>query len=105
MQDEDNNAQSNCPENTTDEKNQLCFDVTKGAYDFTITDINGLDAKAGNLIYFVGAILGVYAAFGPNFINSINKAYYNFHYMSISVALFCYYLQFYLQYIHTGGIT
>jgi len=29
-QDEDNNAQSNCPENTTDEKNQLCFDVTKG---------------------------------------------------------------------------
>ena len=75
--DEDNNAQSNCSGNAKDEKRQLCFDVTKEAYDFTIADINGLDAKAGNLIYFVGVILGVYAALGPNFVNSISKAYYN----------------------------
>lgn len=75
--DEDNNVQSNCLENEINEKRQLCFDVTKEAYDFTITDINGLDAKAGNLIYFVGVILGVYAALGPNFINSISKAYYS----------------------------
>lgn len=75
--DEDNNFQSNCLENEIEEKRQLCFDVTKEAYDFTITDINGLDAKAGNLIYFVGVILGIYAALGPNIINSNNKAYYN----------------------------
>jgi hypothetical protein len=62
---EDNNAQK--------DKRQLCFEVTKSVYDFTVTDIDGLDAKASNLITFVGVILGIYSGFGLSIISSVDK--------------------------------
>jgi len=70
---EDNNAQRDHSEEARDKKRQLCFEITKAAYDFTITDIDGLDTKAGNLITFIGVILGIYSGFGLSILNSIDK--------------------------------
>jgi hypothetical protein len=47
---EDSNAQSYLSGNMSDKKRQLCYEVTKTAYDFTITDMNSLDAKASSMI-------------------------------------------------------
>jgi hypothetical protein len=61
------------------DKRQLCFEVTKSTYDFSITDIDGLDAKASNLITFVGVILGIYSSFGLSIISSIDKTKFLFN--------------------------
>lgn len=79
MPEGDDNAQSNRSENTGKEKRQLCFDITKAAYDFTVADIAESDANTTQLITFVVVLLGIYATLGPNLLNSINKTYYNLY--------------------------
>jgi hypothetical protein len=79
---EDNNAQSDSSINMRDKKRQLCYEVTKAAYDFTITDMNSLDAKASSMITFVGIIVGIYSGFGKGFLDSIDKTKYLYDYVT-----------------------
>jgi hypothetical protein len=79
---EDSNAQTDHSRNMRDKKRQLCYEVTKAAYDFTIKDMDSLDAKASNMITFVGIIVGIYSGFGKGFLDSIDKTKYLYDYIA-----------------------
>jgi len=86
---EDNNVQLDRSEEVRNNKRQLCYEVTKAAYDFTITDMDGLDAKASNFITFVGVIVGIYSGFGISILNDIDKTKLLIDYISYyNLALF-----------------
>jgi len=69
----DQNQTDNSEPISTEGKKQLCYEVIKETYDFTLARMDGWDTKANNLCIIAGVLIGLYLGFGKGILDSIDK--------------------------------